>query len=84
MAEVAWNPRYIHYARVHNRTPDEMLMHDEERFPGGQMCGFIIWIRKQWQAWSKLPERGRKFPGSRVASDAAHRDFDEWLASVKA
>lgn len=78
-----WNPRYVHYARVHKRTPEDMLTHDERRFPGGKMCGFILWIRKKWQQWDKLPDHGGRFPGSCVARQEAHDDFDAWLAGVK-
>ena len=46
-----WNPRYVAYARAHGRTPDAMLEHDREKYPGGCMCGFILWMSKMQQAF---------------------------------
>jgi hypothetical protein len=39
-----WNPQYVQYAKVHGRTPDDMLAHDRERWPGGVMTGYILWV----------------------------------------
>ena len=37
-------PRYSAYCVTHDKTPDEMLAHDRKRWPGGCMCGFLIWM----------------------------------------
>ena len=39
-----FNPRYTAYASAHGKTPDEMLEHDRAEWPGGCMCGFLVWI----------------------------------------
>ena len=40
------NPRYLAYCKTHGLTPEEMKEKDANRFPGGSMTGFILWIRK--------------------------------------
>jgi len=47
------NPRYILYSESQGRTPNEQLAYDEEVWPGGKMCGFILWIQKHLQAYEK-------------------------------
>ena len=45
------NPRYVAYARFHGRSPAEMLEHDRAAWPGGCMCGFMLWISAQLTAF---------------------------------
>ena len=53
---MASNPRYAAYAQAHGRTPDEMMVHDRDKWPGGCMCGFIVWISEQRQGfWEACP-----------------------------
>lgn len=35
------NPRYAAYCAAHGRTPEDMLAHDEQEWPGGKMCGYV-------------------------------------------
>lgn len=35
------------YAKEHGRTPAAMLEYDDERYPGGIMCGFMAWITEK-------------------------------------
>ena len=49
--EIGSNPRYAAYAQAHGKTPDEMMKHDVVEWSGGCMCGFILWISKQKQAF---------------------------------
>ncbi len=45
------NPRYTAYARAHDKSPDEMLSHDKNEWPGGCMVGFMLWIGEQKKAF---------------------------------
>lgn len=71
-----YQPRYVAYARAHGRTPDEQLAHDEDRWPGGCMTGFICWIGERWQEWRRENGISLDYPLSRKD----HADFDQWLA----
>lgn len=69
-----YQPRYLAYCAAHDMAPEQMLNHDKKRWPGGCMCGFIIWISEQWRAWAIA--RGG-MPSYRT--DAHHKDFDLFL-----
>lgn len=73
MAE--YQSRYVAYARAHGAMPAEMLERDRERWPGGVMCGFILWIGRQWKAWAA--EAGESLE---IRDEAKHNRFDAWLA----
>ena len=47
------NPRYVAYAKAHNKTPAKMLEHDKKKWKGGCMCGFILWIDQKKQEFFK-------------------------------
>jgi hypothetical protein len=38
-----FNPVYVSYARFHGHDPNGMLERDRLRWPGGIMCGFLLW-----------------------------------------
>ncbi len=44
------------------------------RWPGGVMTGYILWINERWSAFCKLFGRNRFF-----LTDQDHREFDKWL-----
>lgn len=69
------NPRYVAYARAHGRTFEEQLAADAERWPGGKMCGFIVWMGHRWLAWRRLRNR----PVNDILSREDHADFNAWL-----
>jgi hypothetical protein len=49
-------PEYTAYAQAHGRLPAEMMEHDRAAWPGGCMCGFILWMSEQKQAfWKACP-----------------------------
>ena len=78
----AWNPRYVAYARAHGHTPEGMLAHDTEAWPGGKMAGFILWISQQWHAWYALPaQKGRKRHND-VLGDDDYASFDAMLGGA--
>ena len=47
------NPRYVAYAQAHGHTPDEQMTSDEKAWPGGVMCGFMIWMSQQKELFYK-------------------------------
>lgn len=69
------NPLYICYAKAHGRTWEKMLDYDKEAWPGAVMCGFILWMEKQWKAWAKMKGYRRDHPMS--SKDRA--GFYKWL-----
>lgn len=71
------NPRWVNYARVHGRTPDEQLAHDRERWKGGSMCGFILWGREMLPRFSR--EHPEAFMVGRLIDHAA---YDRWLDAL--
>ena len=54
IGEIGENPRYAAYAQAHGKTPSEMMEHDRAAWPGGCMCGFIVWMSEQKQAFWKV------------------------------
>lgn len=74
-----WNPRYLAYCKAHNKMPEEMLEHDREAWPGGQMCGFLIWHNARLlEAKAQYPQW---FMYNHLIDD---RPYDAWLQSRKA
>ncbi len=70
------NPRYLAYCKAHGTDdPELMLVRDTDVYPGGKMCGFIIWNSARWSDWRTL----RGYRHDRPLSQADHNDFDEWL-----
>ncbi len=70
-----WNPYYLTYAAASGLSPEAMLHYDSERFPGGKMCGFIIWMSQRWQEWDALNKHRR----DHVRFPEEHTRFGEWL-----
>jgi hypothetical protein len=62
-----------------------MMTSDDERYPGGRMTGYVIWIRRRWQAWAEA--RGHVMPGSPywnlVLTRDDHAEFDDWLLNQR-
>lgn len=46
--------RFAAYAKSHKMSPDEILKHDRKMYPGGVMCGYILWISKKLKEYKKL------------------------------
>ena len=88
----AWNPRYANYARVHGKTPEEMLALDGERWPGGKMCGFVLWNSARVHEWKTLvghPHEsdlhgrpGKSFAALGMGGPNDHERYDAWLAAL--
>lgn len=78
MSEEYNNPRYEAYAKEHGKTPEQMLAHDEIAWPGGKMCGFMLWISDRWTEFCLMnPDVDRHYlkPHDHVA-------FDKWLVEI--
>lgn len=76
----AWNPRYVEYARVHGRTPERQLAHDEQAWVGGKMIGFLIWHgRRVVEFLHRHPQHAL---GGTFASDAASEAQLVWLSTL--
>ena len=75
---MSWNPRFVAYARAHNRTPEGMLAHDERRWPGGKMTGFMLWVQGHWKTWRE--ERG--VPWDYPLLQVDHDDFDKMIGVI--
>jgi hypothetical protein len=82
-AREAVTDRFRSYCVAHGfaGNPDGMFAHDRERWPGGRMCGFMIWIRQRWRAWdAQRPESfSRNGPWR---TDKEHVAFDAWLSAA--
>lgn len=74
------NPRYVAYCTAHGSDPDAMLEADRERWPGGIMTGFVLWMSARWQAWRRLNSRGR----FDAISAEDQKAFDVWLGENEA
>lgn len=73
-----WNPRYVLYAKEHGKEPAEMVAYDAERYPGGKMAGFMVWISERWTEFDAF--FGCK-PGCEDSrTDQRMKEFDDWLA----
>src|SRR3546814_15107035 len=57
MEQARYNPRYLAYAAEHSRTAEEQLANDREEWPGGLMCGFILWNTARIAEYAKINPR---------------------------
>lgn len=73
-----WNPYYLAYARAHGRHPEAQLAADRERWPGGRMCGFILWSGEQRRAF--IAKHGPLARGEFMTPDE-RETFAAWLSA---
>jgi hypothetical protein len=76
---LALNPRWVNYARVNGRDPEEQLAHDREYWKGGSMCGFLLWGREVLAEFSR--QHPEAFAFGRLLDHAA---YDAWLDALPA
>lgn len=82
-----WNPYYVAYAAAHGRCAEDMAAFDRERYPGGQMAGFILWMSQRWAEWGRSRGISRGSGGewrdadgrSVILSGNDHAEFGGWL-----
>lgn len=75
MSKEVFQPRYVNYARMHGKTPEEMLHFDRGR--GGAAVWFSEWVRGRWADFDEKTSRKYRIGGG--WSEAGHRCFDRWL-----
>lgn len=77
------NSRFLAYCRSQGTPdPEAMLVIDRTRYPGGVMCGFILWTRARWADWRTargMPQDRASCPAP-ITTNEDHVDFDAWLA----
>jgi len=82
-----WNPRYVAYAHAHGRTPEQMQLVDEARYPGGCMTGFMLWMDAKMRKYHSTLESNlkgeewgyNKLNEVRLAICYDPKKFDSWL-----
>lgn len=71
-----WNPRYLAYCRATGEPdPEKALARDVERYPGGRMAGFTLWISGSWAEWDVQ----HMHPANHVRDDVEQKAFTRWL-----
>lgn len=69
------NPTYLRYCAEHGETdPNVMLARDSERYPGGRMAGFQLWVSAKRRAFHAL-NPGAFYQGSAAGGII---DVDAW------
>lgn len=76
-----WNDRFVHYARVHGNSPEDQLAIDKDRWPGGHMCGFTLWIKGKWRAFAIEINKTEEYAQGYLTISHA-KEFDEWIAKL--
>lgn len=73
------NPRYARYAEAHGRTPDEMHEADVIDWPGGSMCGFMLWMGEQWATFCRIHDvLNTRELRLKLGSEETDAQFDAW------
>jgi len=71
---MSFQPRYLAYCQAHGKTPDAMMQHDIEAYPGGCMVGFLLWSNE------KLAKARKEHPDWFLNSTLHnHAEYDKWL-----
>ena len=71
------NPYYLAYCKAQGREPEAQKAHDTIEWPGGKMCGFMLWIQRAWREWSA--ETGEKRFWDGAWSESQRAMFSTWL-----
>jgi hypothetical protein len=78
-----WNPRYQAYAHAHGEADAEaMLAADRERYPGGCMTGFVLWLRERWDEFFHATDGEVPSSNDRALAVYHHeKSFDTWVTT---
>lgn len=76
-----FNPRYVAYAASFDNTPERQLEEDRVRWPGGVMCGFILWISRHWTDFERMhaPKMMARYGDRELWRLMNAEAFDVWL-----
>lgn len=69
------NSLYQVYCRENGNDETRQLELDEQRWPGGKMCGYMMWCGEKWSQWRTL----KGFSRDRVLSEAERDEFFGWV-----
>lgn len=61
-----------------------MLARDRVKWPGGCMCGFMLWVRERWGEWKQSVGYWSGHCQFRIGDGVtmeAHYHFDQWLSN---
>lgn len=75
------NPRYVAYARAHGRTPEAQLRQDRRDWPGGSMCGYVLWNTSHLRDFSFI-NRNAFCPSGSGVTLIDHDAYDQYLYEV--
>jgi hypothetical protein len=73
-----WNHRFVQFARVHGRTPEEQIEHDRLDNEVVSMWPFICWNGRMLAEWKVLTNFG--WPS--LCAPEHHAAYDAWLAKL--
>ena len=72
-----WNPRYLAYCRANHNNPDQQILLDRIKYPGGHMTSFMLWNNLHWVLFFKEAHGLDKQPN--VITNKDHRMYNNFL-----
>lgn len=82
MSKREFQPLYVAYAKAHGREPEAMLEHDTERWPGGKMCGYLLWGGERLHAWATLTGHPRAKDANAPMWETDVEAYHTWLVET--
>jgi hypothetical protein len=53
MSHTQYSPNFLAYCNSQGKTPEQTLEDDLKKYPGGIMCGFVLWTSKMKEKFYK-------------------------------
>lgn len=79
-----WNPLYLAYCKSMGESdPAAQITKDTERWPGGSMAGFLLWIGEKIQEFDVLTHSRFHRWGGGPLTEAGCAVFARWLEGGK-